>query len=189
MASIVVTGDSGYSAIVASAPPVSFQVSGALQGKTGDPGPAGNGVQLGGRTDQFLAKASDADNDTVWRAPFSAYIGHRVTQLGHGFSVGQVVFFNGTAYALSVAVNNASAEAVGIVSQVIDGSTFFLVTEGYVTGLSGFSPGVIGFLSDTTAGAITYTEPTTRGHVSKPVFTADSPTSGYFHNYRGRVIE
>jgi hypothetical protein len=189
MADIVVAGDQGYNAVVYSPPPVSFVVSGALQGPQGPDGPTGAGVKFGGHTDEFLAKASDANNDTIWRTPFSTYIGRRITQLGHGFVVGQVLFFNGTSYALSLAVNNASAEAIGMVAQVIDSGTFFLVSEGYVTGLSGFSPGVIGFVSDTVSGAITYTEPTLRGHVSKPVFTADSPTSGYFHNYRGRVIE
>lgn len=77
----------------------------------------------------------------------------------------------------------------GIVIEVVDSDNFVLLTNGYVTGLSGLTAGEVHFLSDTTAGALTTTEPTTATHVSKPLLLADSTTSGYFYNFRGNVID
>jgi hypothetical protein len=109
----------------------------------------------------------------------------RITQASHGLAVGDVVRLSGTSYVKAQADTEANAEVVGIVGTVIDTSTFVLVTDGRAAGLSGLTAGTVYYLSAATAGALTTTEPTTAGHVSKPVLIADSTTSGLFVNMRG----
>lgn len=110
-----------------------------------------------------------------------------VTQASHGFSVGDVVYYTGSVYALADASTEATAEVVGIVSAV-DGTDDFTITMGgHVTGLSGLTAGSVYFLSET-AGDLTATEPTTTGVISKPLLIADSTTSGYFFNMRGQEV-
>jgi hypothetical protein len=77
---------------------------------------------------------------------------------------------------------------VGRVRFVVDAATFVMDTGGaYLTGLSGLTAGPY-YLSASTAGAITATPPAVAGHVSKPVFVADSATSGYVLILRGAVV-
>jgi hypothetical protein len=72
---------------------------------------------------------------------------------------------------------------------VIDANNFTLHIGGRITGLSGLAMTFgIYFLSDTVAGTLTLTEPTTVGAISKPLLIADSSTSGYFYNFRGTDI-
>jgi hypothetical protein len=111
-----------------------------------------------------------------------------VSQTAHGFAVGDVVIYNGTAYAKAKADNVDDAEVVGMVSAVADADDFTLTTVGQVTGLSGLTAGTTYFLSPLTAGALTATEPTTLGQVSKPLLVATSATQGFFFNWRGEVI-
>jgi hypothetical protein len=54
--------------------------------------------------------------------------------------------------------------------------------------MSGLTDGTTYFLSPTTAGALTATEPTAVGQVSKPVFIANSTVGGIFVNMRGMLI-
>src|SRR6266699_3637661 len=111
-----------------------------------------------------------------------------ISQTAHGFVVGNVVRLSGSSYTLAKADNAVDAEVIGIVSGVPDANTFVLTTVGKVGGLSGFTAGTTYFLSDTTAGALSASEPITAGKVSKPLFVADSATSGYFNNWRGMVV-
>ena len=111
-----------------------------------------------------------------------------ITQNSHGFSVGDILSFNGTSYAKAKADSVSNAEVVGIVSSVVDSNNFKLVYSGYVSGLSGLTAGEVYFLSDSTAGALTSTEPTTEGSISKPVLLAISSTEGIFINFRGIEI-
>lgn len=111
-----------------------------------------------------------------------------VTQTGHGLSVGDVVIFDGTDYVAAQADSAANAEVVGIVSVVADADNFTLQMGGHVTGLTGLTAGMVYFLSESTPGALTATEPTAAGEISKPLLIADSTTSGYFFNFRGLVI-
>jgi hypothetical protein len=112
----------------------------------------------------------------------------QVTQNSHGFTVGQVVYLNGSTYALARADLASTAEAVGVVSNVITSNIFEVTELGYITGLSGLIPGEVYFLSDSVAGGLTVNEPTIVGSVSKPMLIADSATSGYVLNYRGVVV-
>jgi len=111
-----------------------------------------------------------------------------VTQNSHGFVVGDVLYLNGSTYTKAIATSAAAAEAVGMVSEVVSTNSFVMTTSGYVTGLSGLSAGNVYFVSPSSAGAITATEPSTVGQISKPVFVTDSTTTGYFVNYRGYIV-
>lgn len=132
----------------------------------------------------YLSSTIDADIAAAAPASTSA----AVTQTAHGFTVGNLLKYTGTAYALAKADTAADAQVVGIVSTVVDANNFKLTLSGKVTGLSGLVAGSVYYLNPTTAGAMTTTEPTTVGQVSKPVFIATSTTDGYFINFRGQTV-
>ncbi len=111
-----------------------------------------------------------------------------ITQASHGFSVQQLVYLNGVTYTLAEANSVVTAEVVGIITAVTNANVFVLTTSGKCTGLSGLTAGTVYWLSDGTPGLLTATAPTTAGNVAKPLFVADTTTSGYFINYRGEVI-
>ncbi len=111
-----------------------------------------------------------------------------ITQASHGFSVQQLVYLSSGTYTLAEANSVVTAEVVGIVTSVTNINVFVLTTSGKCTGLSGLTAGTVYWLSDGTPGLLTATAPTTPGNVAKPLFVADSTTSGYFINYRGEVI-
>lgn len=135
----------------------------------------------------------------VWDAAYSVSSGgtgggsgtqlaNSITQASHGFSVGQALYYTGSAYALAKADVDSTSEVLGIVSSVTSSSVFVLTPVGYITGLSGLTAGSLYYLSDTTAGALTTTQPTTVGHVSKPLLVADTTTSGYAIQSRGVIV-
>jgi len=111
-----------------------------------------------------------------------------VFQASHGFIVGNIVYFNGTQYVLAKADTAADAEVIGVVSSVVDNNYFNLLTSGYFNTLSGLVPGSVYFLSDSTAGALSTTEPSTPNHISKPLLIATSNTGGFFFNWRGKIV-
>ncbi len=111
-----------------------------------------------------------------------------IEQETHALAVGNWVRHNGTAYVKAQADSAGNSEVLGIVNEVEDADRFSLASDGYVEGLSGLSPGTAYFLSATTAGNMTATEPTTPGQVSRPVFFAVSSTAGYILNYRGYQV-
>lgn len=120
-----------------------------------------------------------AINSTRWR----------ITQAAHGLAVGDVVRRDSGGYAKAQADSAANAEVAGIVVLVPDAGTFVLLMGGLLqSGMSGLTDGTTYFLSPTTAGAITATEPTAVGQVSKPVFIANSTVGGIFVNMRGMLI-
>lgn len=111
-----------------------------------------------------------------------------VTQIAHGLVVGDIVRLSGSSYIKAQANNDANAEVVGIVQEVADADNFTLAVIGHVDGLSGLTAGVAYYLSDTTAGALTATEPTAGGSISKPLLIADGASSGFFFNWRGAMV-
>jgi len=111
-----------------------------------------------------------------------------INQSSHGFNVGHVLYYGGSSYLKAKADSDTTSDVIGIVSTIIDPDNFTLTLSGYIDGLSGLIPGSVFFLSADTAGTLTATAPSTVGQVSKPIFTADSATSGYFINWRGQVI-
>lgn len=111
-----------------------------------------------------------------------------VTQTGHGFVVGDIVYYTGTAYAKAKADSVVTAEVVGVVETIIDANTFVLVTDGFVTTLTGLTSGDVYFLSDVTAGLATTTQVTTVGNIDKPIWQAVSTTAAILLPYRGKIV-
>ena len=132
-------------------------------------------------------KQAIIDGDLSGGGGSTSYLQLAVAQTAHGFSVGNWVYHNGTQFVKAKADADATSEVVGMVLTVTDANNFVLVGPGYVTGLSGLTAGTY-YLSPTTAGAMTQTEPTTAGHISKPVFVATSSTTGFVIQSRGFVI-
>jgi len=141
-----------------------------------------------GTAAQVLTSNGSAAAPTWQDAATGAGASKDITQASHGFAVGDLIYYTGSAYAKAVASAASTAEVVGIVSAVADTSNFTLLFIGEVTGLSGLTAGSVYFLDPSTAGAMTATEPTTTGYISKPVFVATSTTAGYFFNYRGTTV-
>lgn len=110
------------------------------------------------------------------------------TQASHGFSVHDWVGFDGTNWFKCVASDPDLSEVVGVINRLINSNTFAIFMTGPLTGFSGLTSGDVYFLSDTTPGAMTNVEPTTYGHVSKPLFVADSATTGYINIERGVIL-
>jgi hypothetical protein len=109
-----------------------------------------------------------------------------VAQTSHGFAVGDAVYLTAAStYAKAKADAESTAEVAGIVSAVAGPNDFTLALGGRVTGLSGLTAAIVYYLSAATAGALTATEPTGIGAISKPVLIADTTTSGFFFNMRG----
>lgn len=110
-----------------------------------------------------------------------------VTSVAHGFNVGDVLYLNGSTYSKAIATAANTAEVVGVVSSKTT-DTFKLALSGEITGLSGLVAGSVYFLSSTSAGAFTTTEPTTVGYVSVPIGVASSATSLLLGIKRGSVV-
>lgn len=132
--------------------------------------------------------ASSADWEQIDGTAGGAGASSDINQSTHGFAVGDLTYYTGSAYAKAKADAAATAEVIGIVSAVADTDNFTLLYIGAVTGLSGLTAGTVYFLSASSAGAMTATEPTTTGYISKPVFVATSTTAGVFFNYRGATV-
>jgi hypothetical protein len=134
------------------------------------------------------------ENDEIVAAPFGGGGGGGdtfitvINQPAHGFTAGQVVFFNGTDYQLANATNAGEAEVIGLVESVVNANNFNLLFGGMTDGLTGLTPGGVYFLSDTVDGELTLVEPSTPGHVSKPLVIAVNSTTGFFYNMRGKII-
>jgi hypothetical protein len=112
-----------------------------------------------------------------------------VHQVGHGFAVKDVVRLSGAStYTKAQANSAANSEAVGIVSAVAGADDFTFVHNAYISGLSGLTAGEVHFLSPSSAGALTTTDPTTAGQISKPILVADSTTSGFVLVMRGVLV-
>ena len=110
-----------------------------------------------------------------------------VTQASHGFSVGNAIYYTGTAYAKAKA-DSANTLGLCIVESVSDVNTFTLVLNGRITGLSGLTAGQYYYVSAATAGLLTVTEPAT-GYFSNPLLFADSTTTGFVVQFRPSVSQ
>jgi hypothetical protein len=109
----------------------------------------------------------------------------------HAFAAGDVVYRKaGTPATWEKAKADAvaTAEALGVIESVSTTVSFVVVYSGKISGLSGLTDGSVYFLSATTAGALTDTEPSTVGYVSRPILVATSTTTGIVMQYRGMVV-
>jgi microcystin-dependent protein len=117
-----------------------------------------------------------------------------ITQASHGFAVGDVIRWDGTAatpkYVKAIADTAQNAEVAGVVSQTPDSNEFEITYHGYIDlpSLSGISAPVM-FLSSTSGGSMAASPPSAVGTVVKPVLTKNSNGSGYLvMNYLGTQI-
>lgn len=118
----------------------------------------------------------------------SSAVTSSIAQTAHGFVVGDVLYYNGTAYVKALADSSIDGEVVGIVSSMVDANNFVLLINGAIAGLSGLTAGTTYFLDPAVSGALTATEPIASGQISKPLLVATSTTTGYFINMRGLVL-
>lgn len=85
------------------------------------------------------------------------------------------------------------AEIIGIVIES-NVATFTLQQSGYITtqmgvpSIVGLTPGTVYFLDVATLGTMVPNDAVVDGTVSRPVFVADSPTSGWVLPYRGSIV-
>lgn len=126
----------------------------------------------------------------------------RVTQTGHGFTFGQVIApWIGGGFTLAKATSKAEAEAVGIVSAIVDADTFDLTFQGEVRGNfssvvdfatagSTLGIGYAYFLSGRSAGNLTTAPPgdSQVGYVRKPMLVALAEDRALVTNYLGGEI-
>jgi hypothetical protein len=110
-----------------------------------------------------------------------------VNQGTHGFVKGDCIRFDGLNYVKARADTKANAEAIGIVSDVIDVNNFKVQVGGEITTLAGLTAGTVYWLSELTDGLLTATEPTEAPFISKPMLIATSTTSGWVIQMRGKV--
>ena len=120
-----------------------------------------------------------------------------INKTGHGFiadDVGCPVYLDSSGdYVKARADLLNTSEVAGLINKYIDTDNFEVCLGGEVTPVGAnasgaMTPGVVYFLSTTTAGAITDSEPTVIGHISKPVGIARSATAIDFFNMRGSVV-
>lgn len=115
-----------------------------------------------------------------------------VTQVSHGFSIGDMIRISGTnSYTKAIANSETNAEVIGIVSTITSNDIFRFVTDGLITSnVPNQPPGTVMFLSDTVLGGISVTPPSTYGYVSKPVaIIISANTSMYAYTQsRGALI-
>lgn len=111
-----------------------------------------------------------------------------VTQSSHGFSVGDAIYFDGSTETYELAqADDATTLGAFIVSAVANTNTFTVCQNGKIDGLSGLTAGQYYFVSTTTAGAITSSQPTS-GY-DNPIFFALSETEGIVLPYRPAAID
>ena len=119
-------------------------------------------------------------------------VAQKVHQTGHTFTAGTVIRWDSgsSLYVKALADTAAHSAVVGIVSYVDGVDDFTMTVCGNIDGnLSGLVAGTLYYLSPTSAGTLTSTEPTTFGQISKPVLIAYAADSGYFFNFRGLPVE
>lgn len=146
---------------------------------------ASSSLPSGGDTYQVLVNAGGGTPAWGWAEGAI----RRIDQNAHGFSVGQLLKLTPSGYALAQADTEANAEVCGAVYSVISANAFVISLQGRIgSGFSGLTLGQPLYLSPTTPGGYTATEPTTPGQISKPVFIAEGSGSVYFINMRGNVI-
>ena len=171
-------------------PPGSTGATGPT-GPAGPTGPTGAGVPVGGTTGQVLSKKTGTDYDTQWVTGGTGTgsgdaIKMQIPQAAHGFVKYDVLRLSGTTWVKAQANNLANAEAMGLVSNVVDANNFEVTLAGRIAGGLAGATGPR-WLSPTTAGAMVSAAPTTAGQVDKPVLIADDP-DGIVDIERGMVV-
>jgi len=100
----------------------------------------------------------------------------------HGFSVGEAIRIDttfATGWARAIA-DEYGHLAMFVVSNVADEDNFTAMASGYVDNFTGLTPNQWHYLSQTSSGVLTTTEPL----LSQPILFATSTTEGYVFAYR-----
>ena len=110
-----------------------------------------------------------------------------------GYTFGSVVRITSSGYTAAKANDPDSAEIVGVLSALTSSSSTVTlagrINGNFQTVAGGtLSPGCVYFLSPSTGGYVTTTEPTTVGQVSKPVLLGLGETAGVVLQYRGNYL-
>lgn len=126
-------------------------------------------------------------SDLSGAVPTAPAVGLAVHQVGHGFATGQVLYFNGSVWALAQS-NAIGTLGLGVIT--VSGLDDFIVFQvGLVSGMAGLTAGQYYFVSDAVAGALTATEPTAHTSFSNPLFFALSTTTGLVLPFRPSQID
>lgn len=153
--------------------------------------PAGAAADLKG-----MIRYNDTDdafegyNELTGWAPIGGGGGGTVVTVAqaNSFVVGDVLYLNGSTYAKAIATAANTAEVVGVVSAAT-AANFQLTLSGEVTGIPyALTTGEAYFLSPTTAGLMTPTEPSVIGQVSVPIGVASGTNKIYVSPKRGIVV-
>lgn len=168
-----------------------------MQSGSGSGSPSGGGpvsAALGGTVAQAAArsqgKIADLKRDTAKIAtsigrPGIASVGgdsistKSIAQVAHGFTLGNIVYLNGSTWTKAKADAVATSGYVGVVSNATLPDVFDLTYAGMVTGLSALTPGTVYYLSDATAGAAIIKGSLGADALPVPVFVAISTTQAY----------
>lgn len=125
--------------------------------------------------------------------PNTSYRISGITSGTSGFTFGTVVRITSDGYTWAIANDPEKAEVVGVLSSVTDQYSIVTISgkiEGDFSSVSGgtLSAGCVYFLDPSTSGSVTVTEPTTPGHVSKPIIIGLGETAGIVVPYRGNYL-
>ena len=109
------------------------------------------------------------------QAPWGTATATPITQAGHGFTLGQQVYFDGTSWQLAIATGLATLR-VATVAQVVDASRFLVMFEGAMQWPAhGLTLGATYYLSDATPGAITPIPPAAAASIDQPCVKPITP--------------
>ena len=159
---------------------------GILCGGTTDTGPFQN---AGTGTEGQILVAHVAAALPTWEDGAESSSKFAVNQVGHGFSVTEVIRCTGDdTYALAQANNVENAECIGMVVEVIDSDNFVFQFGGIIDVLSGLVSPNVYFLDSDTAGQITTDLPAMAGQVVKPLLVALNPTTALWQPDRGQEL-
>ena len=124
----------------------------------------------------------------------SGSTGTIINQPTAGLTVGMWMRIDSSGtYVPGLANTAENAEVVGVITQIINTTSFFIQQSGYVSSLMSVFSGLVSiggayFLSPTVPGAMVTTDVQQNGYVSKPLFIPDSASSGWICDYRGLII-
>lgn len=111
-----------------------------------------------------------------------------VTQNGHGFVAGNVLYRTSGGYAKARANAISTSKVVGVVASVPTANTFTIALPGHkINGLSGFTDGAIYYLSETVAGDL-QTTIAASPNLAVPVAVAVGTTSLLVGNLLGHLV-
>jgi hypothetical protein len=131
----------------------------------------------------FVEGGDDGTSDSNIKRQFE--------QLTHGFSVGDVIGYDGSVFVKVSSLTAATIEALGIITNVIDANNFNLTFSGYIStvGITDVNSniltgGTVYYLANV-AGELSPTAPTGTTELSKPMLVALSADTGVVLQYRG----